>query len=218
MGTGKGLTDSLSGLVPCRTTGTQRKDRMKSAAIILALAVFAAACANDGGDAEVLPAASATTIATPTTTTTTTITPTTTTTTPTTTTAAATTTAAPPVSTAPVVLGEDPDVDAIVAAYSVVFDSATSYEEKAAFLTDAVGLEDTVAGYEATGESLGGVTLEAKEVGIAGDEALVLYDFLFGGNPAYSGLEGDAVRTDDGWKVTRDMFCRIMDLARVGCP
>lgn len=137
-----------------------------------------------------------------------------------TTTTQATTTTEPTTTTegGDIVPGEDPDVDAIVAAYQVVFDSSTSYEEKARYLTEPDGLEETVAKYAETGESFGGVTLEPTSVVVSGDEAAVVYDFLFGGVPSYQGLEGDAVRADGDWKVTREMFCAIMGSARVGCP
>lgn len=180
-------------------------------------ALVAAACGSADEDTN---AAAATTTAAALATTTT-VSPTTTATTApavTTTAALPTTTEAPKIPTVPVVPGEDEEVDAIVEAYSVVFDSATSYEEKAPYLVEPDGLEETVAEYSETGKAFGGVTLEAKEVGIEGDEALVIYDFLFGGNPAYPGLEGDAVHTDAGWQITRDMFCSVMASARVGCP
>jgi hypothetical protein len=122
------------------------------------------------------------------------------------------------VSSEPIVPGEDPEVDAIVAVYGVAFDSTTSFEEKAAVLVDPTGLEDTVAAYATTGESVGGVTTEVSAVVIDGDAAQVTYTLMFAGNPTYPGLQGDAVRTEDGWKISRDMFCGIMSSARVGCP
>jgi hypothetical protein len=118
----------------------------------------------------------------------------------------------------PIVPGEDPEVDAIVAVYAVAFDSSTSFEEKAAVLVDPAGLEDTVAAYATTGESVGGVTTEVNAVVIDGETAEVTYTLMFAGNPTYPGLQGDAVSTEDGWKISRDMFCGIMTSARVGCP
>jgi hypothetical protein len=180
-------------------------------------ALVAAACGSADEDANAAAVATTSTALT----TTTTLSPTTTATTaPATTTTGAlpTTTEAPKIPTVPVVPGDDADVDAIVEAYSVVFDSATSYEEKVPYLVEPDGLEETLAEYSETGKAFGGVTLEAKEVGIEGDDALVIYDFLFGGNPAYPGQEGDAVRTDAGWQITREMFCSVMASARVGCP
>jgi hypothetical protein len=190
---------------------------MKRLIILAALvAVVAAAC---GTQEE---AAAPETTTTQASTTTTTEAPTTTSTTlaPTTTTLPPTTTteAADGIETAPVVPGEDEDVDAIIEAYHVVFDSATAYDEKAPFITDAAGLEETVTKYIAAGDDVGGITLQADEVGIDGDEARVIYSFLFAGNPAYSDLEGDAVLTDAGWQISREFFCEIMTLARVGCP
>jgi hypothetical protein len=151
-------------------------------------------------------------------TTATTIAATTTTVAETTTTAAETTTAVPAIATSPVVPGADPDVDAIVEVYRVVFDSTTSYEEKAPFITDPTGLEDTVTRYQEAGDGVGGIALSTDEVGIEGDTAVVIYSFLFAGNPAYSDLQGEAVRTEDGWQITREFFCDIMASARVGCP
>ena len=113
--------------------------------------------------------------------------------------------------------GEDQDVDDIVEAYLVVFDSATTFEEKAPFITDPTGLEGTVEAYAAAGDDVGGISLQADEVGIDGNDARVIYSFLFAGNPAYSDLEGDAVLSDAGWQITAEFFCEIMGLARVGC-
>lgn len=122
------------------------------------------------------------------------------------------------IETSPVVPGEDPDVDAIVEAYFVVFDSATNYDEKVPFITDAAGLEETVVKYAAAGDDVGGIALQADEVGIDGNEARVIYTFLFAGNPTYTDLEGEAVLTDDGWQISREFFCDVMASARVGCP
>lgn len=176
--------------------------------VLGAVAVVAAACGSDDGDA----AATTTTVAT---TTTTTVATTTTTTVAKTTT---TTVAETDIPTSPVTPGEDPEVDAIVQTYLVVFDSTTTYEEKEPYVTDLSGLEATVEAYASAGDSVGGIALRADEVGIDGDMAKVIYSFLFGGNPAYTGLEGEAVLTDAGWQVTREFFCNIMTSARVGCP
>lgn len=193
--------------------------RSRIAAVVAMLALIGAACASEevvaepsGGDV----AAESTTTLPDTTTTTTTVPETTTTTTvPETTT---TTTEPAGIPTEPVVPGADEDIDAIVEVYTIVFDSTTSYDEKAPYVTDFDGLEDTVIAYEAAGETVGGIALSADEVGIDGDDARVIYSFLFAGNAAYSDLEGEAVRTDAGWQITREFFCDIMTSARVGCP
>jgi hypothetical protein len=174
---------------------------------LIAVLAIATAC---GGET------AATTTSVATTTTTTASDPSTTTTLETTTTTVAET--ATTASAEPIVPGEDPEVDAIVAVYAVAFDSTTSFEEKAAVLVDPAGLEDTVAAYATTGESVGGVTTEVNAVVIDGETAEVTYTLMFAGNPTYPGLQGDAVRTEDGWKISRDMFCGIMSSARVGCP
>jgi hypothetical protein len=180
-----------------------------SIVLVVLVAIVTAACAASEDAA----APDTTTTQAPTTTTQAPITTTTTTLPPTT-----TTTEADEIQTSRVVPGEDADVDAIVEAYRVVFDSATTFEEKAPFITDVAGLEGTVTKYIAAGDEVGGITLQADRIGIEDDDARVIYSFLFAGNAAYSDLEGEAVLTDDGWQISREFFCEIMVLARVGCP
>jgi hypothetical protein len=184
--------------------------------LVALVALLAAAC---GASEEVAAPETTTTKATTTTKTTTTTTVAPPTTTTTTTLPPTTTTSTPEsgIETSPVVPGEDQDVDDIVEAYVVVFDSETTFEEKAPFLTDPGGLEDTVEAYAAAGDDFGGIALQADRVGIDGNDALVIYSFLFAGNPAYSDLEGEAVLTDAGWQIGTEFFCEIMELARVGC-
>jgi hypothetical protein len=182
--------------------------------LILALTLVAAACGGSDVDAG---ESTETTQAT-TTTTTTTVAPTTTTTTEvptTTTTAAPTTTTTEAVG---IVAGEDPEVDAIVLAYTIALDSISSFEDKAQYIDDPTGLEETIAKYLETGESMGGIGVLPTAVSIDGDTADVTYDLLFGGNPSYRDITGEAVKTPEGWKITRAGFCSLMGSARVGCP
>lgn len=173
---------------------------MKKAVLVLAaLALGAAACGGsaDGGSDDAV--AVTTTTAAPTTTTTT-VAPT-------------TTTEAPGITP-----GEDAAVDAIVTAYTVAFDSTSDYEAKAPYIDDPRGLEDTVAGYLTTGDTMGGVRVVVTEVVINGEEADVTYDLYFNNNPTYPDLPGTAVLSDAGWQVPRTVFCALMSSARVGCP
>jgi hypothetical protein len=176
--------------------------------LVVVLAAIATACSETDA------AETAATEPTPSTTTTTAA-PTTTTAAPTTTVPATTTTVA---DSGGIIPGEDADVDAVVLTYEIVFSSETGYEEKAPYIDDPEGLEQTVADYQETGESMGGVALAPKSVTIDGDTADVTYDLLFGGTPTYPDLSGDAVLIDETWKITRDMFCAMMASARVGCP
>ncbi len=112
----------------------------------------------------------------------------------------------------------DADRQAITTAYEIVFSSETTYEEKAPFLKDPTGLEDTVLKYQEVGDSMGGVSLAATKITVQGSVAEVIYDFLFAGTPTYPDLTGDAVLIDGTWMITREMFCSIMSSARVGCP
>ena len=172
-----------------------------------ALAIVAAACASSTETPTTVAADAPTaTVAT-----TTTSPPATTTAPPTTTSPTTTTTTEAPGDTGP-------DVDAITTAYEIVFSSETTFEEKEPLIDDPTGLEETVTQYQETGASMGGVALDAKSITINGDTADVTYDLLFGGNPTYPNLKGDAVLIDGTWKVTREMFCSLMSSARVGCP
>ncbi len=117
-----------------------------------------------------------------------------------------------------IVEGEDPEVDAVVLAYTIALDSVSTYDEKAPYIDDPSGLEDTVAQYLSTGESMGGIGVSVSAVAIDGDTAAVTYDLLFNGNPTYPDLSGPAVKTAEGWKITRAGFCSLMSSARVGCP
>ncbi len=99
----------------------------------------------------------------------------------------------------------------------MAFDSTSPFEEKAPYIEDPTGLEEVVAKYLETGESFGGIEVVATAVDIAGDEATVSYDLYFSGNPTYPNLQGTAVKTADGWKVPRTVFCGLMASARVPC-
>lgn len=181
--------------------------------LLAGLSLIIAACGTDVSTSNTTRAEAATTTAPPATIaspeTSTTVAEATTTTEVTTTTKA---------ETAEVVPGDDPDVDAIVEVYQVVFDSTTTYEEKAPYIEDPEGLEGTVETYSSTGASVGGVTALPTEVIISGDTGEVVYTLYFSGNPTYPDLKGDATLTDEGWKVSRDMFCRVMASARSSCP
>ena len=168
--------------------------------LVVVLAAIATACSETDA------AETATTEPTPSTTTTTAA--------PTTTVPATTTVA----DSGGILPGEDADVDAVVLTYEIVFSSETGYEEKAPYIDDPEGLEQTVADYQETGESMGGVALAPTSVTIDGDTADVTYDLLFGGTPTYPDLSGDAVLIDETWKITRDMFCAMMASARGSCP
>ena len=117
-----------------------------------------------------------------------------------------------------IVEGEDPDVDAVVAAYRTVFDSTVPFDDKIPYLEDAENLRGTHAEYAKAAESFGGIALEPVAVVIEGDRAEVTYDVLFGGTVTYPDLSGDAVMIDGVWMVTRDRFCGFLASARVSCP
>lgn len=138
--------------------------------------------------------------------------------TPSSTVATATTLELTTTTTAPSAPTDEQDTQEITDLYEIVFSSDTTYEEKAPLIDDPTGLEETVAEYTKTGDSMGGVGLIATSITVTGDTAEVTYDLLFGGNPTYPDLTGDAVRIDGTWLVTRELFCSIMASARVGCP
>ena len=187
----------------------------RSLLLVFALVIITSACSN-GDTVE----STATTAQPQTTTTAEPAAPASTTTVPATTTTPATTTVPPTTTTTTggIVVGEDPDVDGVVLAYQIVFSSETTYDDKAPYIVDPTGLEETVATYLETGESMGGINLAPTTITIDGDVAEVKYDLLFGGTPTYTDLSGDAVLVDGVWMVTREMFCGMMTSARVGCP
>lgn len=196
---------------------------MKRVSVLIAtIAIVATACssASDAsGNDEAPPTTTSAAVATTTTSeavaTTTTVEP------PTTTTSLpdiTTTTLESPTTTLPFAPASEEDAAEITALYEIVFSSDTTYEEKAPLIDDPSGLEETVAKYAETGESLGGVGVVARTITVGGDLASVTYDLLFSGNPTYPDLTGDAIRVDGTWLVTREMFCSIMTSARVGCP
>lgn len=181
----------------------------KTLVLIAMLGVVAAACSSEDSGSTSTSQASTTSAAQATTTTIA----------ATTTTAPTTTTAAPPdIPTAPVVPGEDTDADAIVELYAIVFDSATTFEEKAPLIDDSTGLEAAVEGYQAAGDAVGGISLEVTQAGVLDDQAAVLFDLLFAENPFQRDQPGDAIRVDEQWVVSRGFFCSIVELARVPCP
>jgi hypothetical protein len=167
----------------------------KAAWTVVALALAASACGGPGDDADAAPA----TTAAP---------------------ADTSTTAAPAVTTEAesLVPSGDPDIDAVVNAFTVAFDSTSPYEAKIPFVDDLSGLEETVAKYMETGTSMGGVGIRITEVVIDGSGASVRYDLLFNNNPTYPDLSGTAILTDAGWQVPRSEFCIMMSNARAACP
>jgi hypothetical protein len=133
----------------------------------------------------------------------------------TTTTTTTTTTAVPAED--DIVPGEDPDADQIVALYAVVFDGTTTFDEKAPLITEPDGLEATVDAYAVASETVGGIALEVRSVVIGVDTADVSYDLLFAGNAFQTDQAGVAEKVDGSWKVSREYFCSIVELARVAC-
>ena len=132
--------------------------------LAVAIVVVVAACGDTADNEPSEPAETTATAAPATTTTTTTAAPTTTTVAPTTTTSAAAT----------IVPGEDSEVDAVVLAYTVAFDSTSDYAAKAPYIEDPSGLEETVVGYLDIGETMGGVGVVVTSVTIEGEEAQVV--------------------------------------------
>ena len=129
----------------------------------------------------------------------------------------ATTTTAGDNATQPIVPGENPDADEIANVYEVVFDSKTTFEEKAPYIVEPAGLEGTVVAFGVAGAGVGDIFLEPTAVGIDGDTAVVVYDLKFAGEVFQADQIGEAVRNDGIWQVTHEYFCSVMALARVSC-
>ena len=113
--------------------------------------------------------------------------------------------------------GAASDDQAAMDAWAVVFDSTVEFSEKAPHLEDAAALESSNAAYAASGEGLGGVSLEPTAVEINGDQATITYNVLFGGTPAYTDLTGEIQRVDGTWTVSREVYCGFLASARTPC-
>ncbi|MEZ5297039.1 MAG: ABC transporter substrate-binding protein [Ilumatobacteraceae bacterium] len=112
----------------------------------------------------------------------------------------------------------DADEQAAADAWAVVFDSTTSFDEKAPHLEDADALSATIDAYAAAGEGMGGIALDPTLVQLDGELATITYDVLFGGSAAYTALSGEMSDVDGVWVVSRDEFCSFMASARTPCP
>lgn len=133
---------------------------------------------------------------------------------PDTTAAAPATTDGPPTAAA----DADPQVDAAALAWTTVFDSATTFDQKAPHLEVAADLRPTIDAYAATGTQMGGITLVPTDVVVADAAATITYDIHIAGQEAYGGQAGTVTLRDGTWIVTRDEFCAFMALARTACP
>lgn len=102
-------------------------------------------------------------------------------------------------------------------AWALVFDSNVEFADKAPHLEDAESLESSNAAYAATGQGLGGVSLEPTAVEVNGDDATVTYDVLFGGTAAYTDLTGEIQRVNGIWTVSREVYCGFLASARTPC-
>lgn len=118
----------------------------------------------------------------------------------------------------PLESGVSSDVDAVVAAYSAVFDSSVPFDDKAPFLVDAEALRATVEDYAEHAEPFGGIKLVPTSVTIVDQQAAIIYDVFVGTERQSSSLPGSAEKHGDVWKVTRIEFCNLMAAADTACP
>lgn len=117
-----------------------------------------------------------------------------------------------------IVPGTDPDVDAVVTAWTTVFDSEVPIEAKARLLQDSATHLTTLEAFADGGEQAGGIVLEPSAVTIDGERAQVTYDVLFAGTGAYGDQTGEVVNLDGTWVVPTAAFCSFMASARTPCP
>lgn len=103
-------------------------------------------------------------------------------------------------------------------AWSLVFDSAIGFDDKAIYVEDAAALRSTIDAYTAAGDAMGGITLVPTDVVVTGDTAVVTYDVMFGDTAAYTALQGEIALVDGTWTVSRMEFCGFMASARNACP
>jgi iron complex transport system substrate-binding protein len=113
------------------------------------------------------------------------------------------------------------DDDAAAAAsdaWSLVFDSSVTFDDKAPHVENAEALRATIDAYTDAGDAMGGITLVPTEVVVARDTATVTYDVMFGATAAYTALTGEIARINGTWVVARAEFCGFMASARNACP
>lgn len=118
----------------------------------------------------------------------------------------------------PIESGVNPEVDAVVAAYSTVFDSTVPFDVKAPFLVDAEALRPAIEEYADQGEPVGGIKLVPTSVTIVDQQAAILYDVFVGTERQSSSLPGSAEKHGDVWMVTGIEFCNSLAAADTSCP
>jgi hypothetical protein len=118
----------------------------------------------------------------------------------------------------PIESGVNPEVDAVVAAYTTVFDSSVPFEVKAPFLVEAEALRPAVEEYAEQGEPVGGIKFVPTSVTIVDQQAAILFDVFVGTKRQSSSLPGSAEKHGDVWKVTRIEFCNSLAAADTACP
>ncbi len=101
--------------------------------------------------------------------------------------------------------------------WEVVFNSTLDFSDKSPYLEDATSLEASNVAYAAAGERMGGISLEPTAAEIDGDIATITYNVLFGGTAAYTDLTGMAHRVDGTWTVSREEYCGFLASARTPC-
>ena len=109
------------------------------------------------------------------------------------------------------------DEQAVMDVWTVVFDSAMDFANKAPYLEDAESLESSNAAYAEAGEGMGGISLEPTAAAVEGDVATITYNVLFGGVAAYEDLTGEVRRVDGAWMVSREAYCGFLASARTPC-
>lgn len=113
---------------------------------------------------------------------------------------------------------DDPEVQAAVDAFALVFDSTADWEAKAPHLEDAGVLQEPNESFRQAGSVLGGIKLEPTAAAIAGDTVTVTYDVFFGPIAAFDGLTRTITLVDGRWTVSRSDFCDVLSSAGTRCP
>ena len=111
----------------------------------------------------------------------------------------------------------DPEAGSEVAlAFTTLFDGSTTHEARVDALEDGDALAPLIDEARAR-RPYPQAQLRVLRVRFLGEQrARVRFAFVFGGNEFP--LDGEAVKREDRWRVSRGTFCRVMAMAGVRCP
>jgi hypothetical protein len=127
-----------------------------------------------------------------------------------------------PVYLPPRISGSEPDdpeaSNEVASAFTTLFEESTTREAKVDALEDGAALATVLDEAAARRPSLPGpVRVRVLRIRFLTERrARVRFAFLIGGSELPQ--DGEAVKVDDRWRVSRETFCRVLAMAGIKCP